>query len=55
MEADAYATAFMAMDLEDTQNLLKQINDLETFIIYLDEQGNTQRFMTPGFEKLLVQ
>ncbi|MEO1485306.1 MAG: FAD:protein FMN transferase [Bacteroidota bacterium] len=55
MEADAYATAFMAMELEDTQNLLKQVNDLETFIIYLDEQGNTQRFMTPGFEKLLVQ
>ncbi|MEL6304214.1 MAG: FAD:protein FMN transferase [Bacteroidota bacterium] len=55
MEADAYATAFMAMDLEDTQNLLKRVNDLETFIIYLDEQGNTQRFMTPGFEKLLVR
>ena len=55
MEADAYATAFMAMELEDTQNLLKQVNDLETFIIYLDEQGNTERFMTAGFEKLLVQ
>lgn len=55
MEADAYATAFMAMDLEDSKDLLGRVNDLEAFIIYLDEEGSSQKFMTPGFEKLLVR
>ncbi|MEM6894263.1 MAG: FAD:protein FMN transferase [Bacteroidota bacterium] len=55
MEADAYATAFMAMDLEDSKNLLERVNDLEAFIIYLDEEGSSQKFMTQGFEKLLVR
>lgn len=51
-EADAFATAFMAMDLEDSKQLLKEKNQLEAYIIYLDKAGNTQEFMTPGFEIL---
>ena len=35
-EADAYATSFMAMDLKDTQSLLKSQKSLEAYIIYLD-------------------
>lgn len=53
-EADAYATAFMAMDLEDSKNLLEGGDNLEAYIIYLDEKGETQEFMTPGF-KILVK
>lgn len=54
IQADGYATAFMAMDLEDTKALLKlKEQDLEAFIIYLDDQGGTQKFITKGFEELL--
>ncbi len=53
MEADAYATAFMAMDLEDSQKLLAESPDLEGYIIYLGEGGETLEFMTPGFEALV--
>nr|WP_299344671.1 FAD:protein FMN transferase [Allomuricauda sp.] len=52
-EADAFATAFMAMDLNDSKTLLGERNELEAYIIYLDEKGRTQEFMTPGFQKLV--
>ena len=50
MEADGYATAFMAMDLEDSMELLSEIPELEGYIIFLDGEGQTREFMTPGFE-----
>ena len=53
--ADAYATAFMAMDLDEALKLLTSQKDLEAYIIYLDENGETQEFMSPGFEKLIVK
>ncbi|AWX45352.1 hypothetical protein HME9304_02365 [Flagellimonas maritima] len=55
IKADAYATAFMAMDLNKTKDLLSKRDDLEAFVIYLDEQGNSQNFMTKGFEKIVVK
>ncbi|WP_420321803.1 FAD:protein FMN transferase [Flagellimonas sp.] len=54
-EADAYATAFMAMDLEDSKNLLDAQDELEAYIIFLNENGETKEFMTSGFEKLMKQ
>lgn len=51
--ADAYATAFMAMDLGDTKVLLSSQTELEAYLIYLDEEGNTLEFMTEGFKKLV--
>ncbi|MET1257696.1 FAD:protein FMN transferase [Flagellimonas sp. DF-77] len=48
--ADAYATAFMAMELEATKRLLSETTGLEAYIIYLDDAGLTSEFMTPGFE-----
>lgn len=53
MQADAFATAFMAMDLEDSKSLLGNKDNLEAYIIYLDESGETQEFMTPGFKSLI--
>ena len=50
--ADGYATAFMAMDLEASQALLADNPDLEGYIVYLNEQGETEEFATPGFEAL---
>ncbi len=52
--ADAYATAFMAMELQDSKMVLSQNTDLEGYIIYLDSLGTTQEFMTRGFEALLL-
>ncbi len=52
-EADAYATAFMAMDLNESIKLLKNQDEMEAYIIYLDENGVTQEFMTSGFKLLM--
>ena len=54
-EADAYATAFMAMDLKESQEILEQKKELEAYIIFLDENGATQEYMTPGFEEFVSQ
>ncbi len=51
--ADAYATAFMAMDLPNSIALLEQQKDLEGYIIYLDAEGQATEFMTEGFKKLV--
>ncbi len=53
--ADAYATTFMVMDLEDSKNILAKRDDLEAYIIYLGEQDSIQAYLTKGFEKVLVK
>ncbi len=53
--ADAYATAFMAMDLDESIKLLVEQKELEAYIIYLDEEGMTKEFMTTGFEELVLK
>lgn len=53
MEADAYATAFMAMDLEESKKLLMDSRELEGYIIYLGPGGETLEYMTPGFKDLV--
>lgn len=53
-EADAYATAFMAMDLEDSIKLLVQQDTLDAYIIYLDQKGELKEFMTTGFKELVL-
>lgn len=53
--ADAYATAFMAMDLDESIKLLVAQKELEAYIIYLDEEGNTKEFMTTGFSEIVLE
>lgn len=53
-EADAYATAFMAMDLDNVMRLLDSKKELDAYIIYLNEAGETQEFMTDGFENVIL-
>ncbi len=48
--SDAYATACMAMGLEQCQQLLAQRSELEGFLIFADEQGQTDTFVTPGLQ-----
>ncbi|WP_373075242.1 FAD:protein FMN transferase, partial [Zeaxanthinibacter enoshimensis] len=53
--ADAYATALMAMELENSRMLLEEQDGLEAYIIYLDKNGDTREFMTPGFREIVVE
>lgn len=52
--ADAYATAFMAMDLDEALILLAEEHQLDAYLIYIDAKDEVEEFMTPGFEELLV-
>ncbi len=54
MLADAYATSFMVMELEETQNFLNNNSQLDVFIIFTDDEGNLQEWMTEGFEKVVL-
>ncbi|MDF4204922.1 FAD:protein FMN transferase [Maribacter sp. SA7] len=53
--ADAYATAFMAMNIDDAFRLISENDSLEAYIIYLDENGETQEYLTQGFKALVVE
>ena len=52
--ADAYATAFMAMDLNKTMSFLSHQKELEAYVIYLDKDGQTKEYMTEGFKKVVL-
>lgn len=53
--ADAYATAFMAMDLSEAFKLVNKNKSLEAYIVYLDENGHTKEFLTKGFKALVTE
>jgi len=48
--ADGYATAFMAMPLDKSRTLLKNLTDLDVVIMYIDEAGLLRFETTPGFQ-----
>lgn len=51
--ADGYATAFMAMPLEKSRNVLTYIKDIEVLIMYIDENGLLKFETTPGFKSYI--
>ncbi|MEX2349633.1 MAG: FAD:protein FMN transferase [Flavobacteriaceae bacterium] len=53
--ADAYATSFMVMELEETKNFLNNNSQLDVFIIFTDDDGNLQEWMTEGFKEVIVE
>lgn len=53
-EADAYATAFMAMSLEQSKEVIKNNRELEVYIIYLTNENTVAEYMTGGFKKLIL-
>lgn len=54
MMADAYATAFMALGLDRTKEVLQNLNAVEVYILYSSKEGNMEIFSTPGFQKQLL-
>lgn len=51
MSADAYATAFMVMGLEEAERFANAHPDIDACFIYSDENGKLQTFLTNGMEK----
>ena len=51
--ADAYATAFMVMGLEQAQHFVENHKDLEAYLIYSDDQGNMQIWQSSRFARYL--
>ena len=53
-EADAFATAFMAMDLEDSKAVLESEKQLQAYLVYLDGDQQVQEYITEGFQKRII-
>lgn len=54
MEADAYATTFMVMELSKTKELLNKLPGIDAYIIYIDDEDNLIPYTTKGFEALML-
>ncbi len=54
-EADAYATSFMVMGLQRSQELLKRHPELMAYLIYTDAQGNYATWYSANMKEKIVQ
>lgn len=52
--ADGYATAFMALGLEKSIEMVGKIENVEVYLIYTDEENKVKTFITPVFESFLL-
>lgn len=50
MSADAYATAFMVLGLENTLSIVENTTDLDAILIYRDERGELSSHVTNGIQ-----
>lgn len=53
MSADAYATAFMVMGLEDAERFADAHPDIDACFIYSDDEGGFKSYFTKGMEKYI--
>lgn len=51
--ADAYATAFMVMGLEKSKEFLNEHKELKALLIYSDENGDLQTFITDNLTEYI--
>lgn len=54
MTADAFATAFMVIGLEQGIEIARQNTGLEVYFIYAEEDGNNEVYMSDNFQRNLV-
>lgn len=54
-EADAYATSFMALGLEKSKQLLKDLPNVEAYLTYTDSLSQDQVFITEGFKRAMPE
>lgn len=55
MKADAYATAFMVMPYEKTKELLSKLPNVDAYVVSRDQYGNIQKYITKGFQDLIIK
>lgn len=53
--ADAYATSFMVLGLEDAKKVLDKHNELMAFFIYTKPDGSTAEWYSPKLETLIAK
>ena len=55
MTADAYATAFMVLGLEESKKILNRTKNLDAYLIFDDEGEKLSAFYTPGIAKAITE
>ena len=55
MEADAYATSFMVLGFVEAKKLVQSLPGLEACLIYLDDQGKENVWMSDGIKKRVLK
>jgi thiamine biosynthesis lipoprotein len=53
-QADAYATAMMLGDMEYAIDLTNRVEEIESFIIYVDSNNNINDYSSDGFMKNII-
>ncbi|CAM3515402.1 FAD:protein FMN transferase [Aequorivita lipolytica] len=53
--ADAYATSFMALGMEKSKELLRNLPNIDAYLTFNDSLNNHQVFMTDGFKRRMPQ
>ena len=53
-DADGYATAFMVMGLEKSKTLANQLDGIDAFFIFANENGELEQIYTQGFEGKII-
>ncbi|WP_339702356.1 FAD:protein FMN transferase [uncultured Marixanthomonas sp.] len=49
-EADAYATSFMALGLDKSKKILKELSNVEAYLTYTDSLNQQKEFLTRGMQ-----
>lgn len=55
MTADAFATSFMVLGLEEAERIVNRIDGLEAYLIYSGENGEMKTWFSEGFREMLDQ
>ncbi len=55
LTADAFATTFMVLGMDESIKLLENHPELQVYFIYADEQGNNKIYMSEGFKKYIKE
>jgi thiamine biosynthesis lipoprotein len=55
ISSDANATGILVMGLEKAKLFLEKHQEFEAYLIYSDEQGQYQVYMTPGLKDMIQE
>lgn len=55
MSADAYATAFMVMGMEEAKRFVSARKDIDAYFVYADEEGKIRSHFTEGMKRFMKE